>query len=230
MPTVRPQMAASAVEADSSIYATLRRDIAAMRLRPGTRLSENELAARFGTSRAPVREALIRLVEDGLIEVRPQRGSFVSPISLQAMEQGRLVREALEVAIIRRACEQKLSSEAIARCEAAISQQMASKRDPERFTHYDDMFHRAFAEATSLHGVWAIIEREKVQFDRLRILSLPDVTPVNLLISQHRDILDAVIRGNAGKAEKAVRAHLGEVLRIADDLAVRHPELIVPNA
>jgi DNA-binding GntR family transcriptional regulator len=230
MPTVRPQMAASAVEADNSIYATLRRDIAAMRLRPGTRLSENELATRFGTSRAPVREALIRLVEDGLIEVRPQRGSFVSPISLQAMEQGRLVREALEVAIIRRACDQKLSGEAIARCEAAISQQLASKRDPERFTYYDDMFHRAFAEATSLHGVWAIIEREKVQFDRLRILSLPDVTPVNLLISQHRDILAAVIRGNADKAEKAVRAHLAEVLRIADDLAVRHPELIVPSA
>lgn len=231
MPTVRKrtiekQANENETGSDRSIYATLRRDIAAMRLRPGTRLSENELAARFGTSRAPVREALIRLVEDGLIEVRPQRGSFVSPISLQAMEQGRLVREALEVAIIRRACEKKLPAEAVAKCEAAISQQMASRRDPERFTHYDDMFHRAFAEATSLHGVWAIIEREKVQFDRLRILSLPAVTPVNLLISQHRDILAAVIRGNADKAEKAIRAHLSEVLRIADGLAARHPELI----
>jgi DNA-binding GntR family transcriptional regulator len=107
---------------------------------------------------------------------------------------------------------------------------MASRRDPERFTYYDDMFHRAFAEDTSLHGVWAIIEREKVQFDRLRILSLPDVTPVNHLIAQHRDILAAVVRGNADKAEKAVRAHLAEVLRIADGLAARHPELIVPTA
>lgn len=226
MPTIRTQRTGQEDEADRSIYATLRRDIAAMRLRPGTRLSENELAARFGTSRAPVREALIRLVEDGLIEVRPQRGSFVSPISLQAMEQGRLVREALEVAIIRRASEQKLSTEAIAKCEAAITQQTASRRDPERFTHYDDMFHRAFAEGTSLHGVWAIIEREKVQFDRLRILSLPDVTPVNLLITQHRDILAAVMRGNADKAEKAIRTHLAEVLRIADGLAARYPDLI----
>jgi GntR family transcriptional regulator, rspAB operon transcriptional repressor len=233
MPTARQAKAGSETKnetgADGSIYAVLRADIATMRLRPGARLSENELAARFGTSRAPVREALIRLVEDGLIEVRPQRGSFVSPISLQAMEQGRLVREALEVAIVRRACEQKLSSEAIARCETAISQQVASKRDPERFTYYDDMFHRAFAEATSLNGVWAIIEREKVQFDRLRILSLPEVTPVNLLITQHRDILAAVARGNADKAEKAIRAHLSEVLRITDDLALKHPEIIVAN-
>ena len=226
MATIRKPQIDSESEPDSSIYATLRRDIAALRLRPGMRLSENELAARFGTSRAPVREALIRLVEDGLIEVRPQRGSFVSAISLSAMEQGRLVREALEVAIIRRACEKKLPTDAIAKCEAAISQQMASRRDPERFTHYDDAFHRAFAEGASLHGVWAIIEREKVQFDRLRILSLPAVTPVNLLIEQHRDILAAVIRGNADKAEKAIRVHLSEVLRIADGLAARYPELI----
>ena len=226
MATIRKPQIESDGEPDSSIYATLRRDIAALRLKPGTRLSENELAARFGTSRAPVREALIRLVEDGLIEVRPQRGSFVSAISLSAMEQGRLVREALEVAIIRRACERKLPADAIAKCEAAISRQMASRRDPERFTHYDDAFHRAFAEGASLRGVWAIIEREKVQFDRLRILSLPAVTPVNLLIQQHRDILAAVISGNADKAEKAIRAHLSEVLRIADGLAVRYPELI----
>ena len=73
-------------------------EIISLRLRPGEKLSESDLAARFGTSRAPVREALIRLVEDGLIDVRPQRGSFVSRISLRAMERARFVREALEVA------------------------------------------------------------------------------------------------------------------------------------
>ena len=82
---------------DRSIYRVLRQDVVTLRLKPGMRLSENELAARFGTSRAPVREALIRLADEGLIDVRPQRGSFVSRISLAAMEQARLVREALEV-------------------------------------------------------------------------------------------------------------------------------------
>ena len=64
-----------------------------------------------------------------------------------------------------------------------------------------------------------------MQFDRLRIVSLPDVTPVNLLITQHRDILSAVIRGNADRAEKAIRTHVGKVLRIADGLVLRYPEL-----
>jgi GntR family transcriptional regulator, rspAB operon transcriptional repressor len=211
---------------DRSIYRVLRQDVVTLRLRPGMRLSENELAARFGTSRAPVREALIRLAEEGLIDVRPQRGSFVSRISLAAMEQARLVREALEVVIIRRAAEAELSKSALGACEAAIAAQLEARNDPERFTSADDAFHRAFAEATSLGGVWSIIEREKVQFDRVRILSLPQVTPVDVLIAQHRAILKAVLDGDPDRAEKAIRTHLSEVLRIADDLAIRHPDLI----
>ena len=92
-----------------SILSEIKKDIITLRLKPGEKLSENELALRFGTSRAPVREALIRLVEEGLIEVLPQRGSFVSRISLGAMQRARFVREALEVAIVRRAAQRGLS-------------------------------------------------------------------------------------------------------------------------
>jgi DNA-binding GntR family transcriptional regulator len=212
-----------------SIYALLRSDVVTLRLRPGERLSENELALRFGTSRAPVREALIRLVEDGLIDVRPQRGSFVSRISLKAMERARFVREALEVAIIRRAAERGLPDATRAQSEAAIEGQLGARDDPERFTRLDDMFHRGFAEGTSLIGVWAIIEREKAQFDRIRFLSLPAVTPVDVLIEQHRAILEAVLDRQPDAAEKAIRSHMSEVLRIADGLALRHPELIAAD-
>jgi DNA-binding GntR family transcriptional regulator len=222
----RPLLQAGEQHPDRSIYRVLRRDVVTLRLKPGMRLSENELAARFGTSRAPVREALIRLADEGLIDVRPQRGSFVSRISLRAMEQARLVREALEVVIIRRAAEARLPKSALKACEAAIAAQIEARDDPERFISADDEFHRAFAEAASLGGIWSIIEREKVQFDRVRILSLPRVTPVDVLIAQHRAILKAVLDGDPDQAEQAIRAHLSEVLRIADDLAIRHPDLI----
>ena len=222
----RPLLQGGEQHPDRSIYRVLRQDVVTLRLKPGMRLSENELAARFGTSRAPVREALIRLADEGLIDVRPQRGSFVSRISLAAMEQARLVREALEVVIIRRAAEAKMSRSAFRACETAITGQLDARDDPERFTSCDDEFHRAFADAVSLGGIWSIIEREKVQFDRVRILSLPHVTPVDVLIAQHRAILKAVLDGDPDQAEKAIRAHLSEVLRIADDLAIRHPDLI----
>ena len=211
---------------NKSIYAILRQDIITLRLRPGERLSENELALRFGTSRAPVREALIRLVDDGLIDVRPQRGSFVSRISLRAMERARFVREALEIAIIRRAAERGIGVAARAQSKRIIHAQYQARSNPERFTELDDAFHRAFAEVASLDGVWSIIEREKVQFDRVRFLSLPAATPVEVLIAQHEAILRAVVDRQPLLAEKAIRRHMSEVLRIADDLATRHPDLI----
>jgi DNA-binding GntR family transcriptional regulator len=197
-----------------------------MRLRPAERLSENELAARFRTSRAPVREALIRLVEDGLIDVRPQRGSFVSRISLKAMERARFVREALEVAIIRRVAEQGVPDAIRAELEDAIARQLEARNDPEKFTELDDFFHRGFARAASLNSVWDVIEREKAQFDRVRYLSLPASTPVDVLVKQHRAILSAAVEKRPAAAEKAVRTHMSEVLRIVGGLAAAYPDLI----
>ncbi len=211
------------------IYGLLRHEIVTLRLRPGERLSENDLAARFGTSRAPVRDALIRLVEDGLIEVRPQRGSFVSRISLRSMERARFVREALEVAIIRRAAEQGISDAIHSRLEAAIAGQVEAGDDPERFTELDDAFHRGLAEAASLDTVWDVIEREKAQFDRVRYLSLPNSTPVDVLVRQHREILSAASGRRPAAAEKAIRIHMREVLHIAANLASMHPDLITSD-
>jgi DNA-binding GntR family transcriptional regulator len=212
-----------------SIYAILRQDIVTLRLMPGEKLSENELALRFGTSRAPVREALIRLAEDGLIDVLPQRGSFVSRISLRAMERARFVREALEIAIVRRAAEQGIRQDVREGAEACLAAQEQAREDPEQFTQLDDLFHRGFAEGVGLDGVWAVIEREKAQFDRIRFLSLPAGTPVDELIEQHRAILAAVLNRQSLAAEEAMRKHMSEVLKIARDLASRHPDLILAD-
>jgi DNA-binding GntR family transcriptional regulator len=210
-----------------SIHAQIRQDIVTLRLRPGARLSENELALRFGTSRAPVREAIIRLVEEGLIEVLPQRGSFVSRISLAAMQRARFVREALEVAIVRQAAERGLSHDTQEKIASTLHEQERAQGDPERFTIADDAFHRALADDIGIAQIWAVLEREKSQFDRIRFLSLPVVTPVASLIAQHRSILAAVLRRDPEAAAAAMRAHLSEVLKSAETLATQHPDLIL---
>ncbi|PVE21287.1 GntR family transcriptional regulator [Microvirga sp. KLBC 81] len=209
------------------IHAQIREDIVTLRLRPGVRLSENELALRFGTSRAPVREALIRLVEEGLIEVLPQRGSFVSRISLASMQRARFVREALEIAIVRRAAERGLSPQAHERAIAALIEQEQAQADPERFTLADDTFHRTLADDIGIAQIWSVLEREKSQFDRVRFLSLPVRTPVESLIVQHKDILNAILRQDPEGAEAAMRVHLSEVLKITEKLAAEHPDLII---
>jgi len=208
------------------IYRTIRTEIVHMRLLPGVRLSENELGLRFGTSRTPVREAILRLVDEGLIEVRPQRGSFVSRISLQAVKRARFVRSALELAIIRQAAEHGLPDTVIAAAERAIADQRTAGNDPLLFKHADDAFHRVFADAIGFGDLWSVVEGQKAQFDRIRLLSLPDVTPVDRLIGQHRAILDAVQARDAETAENALRAHLSIVVETATALLRIHPDLI----
>jgi DNA-binding GntR family transcriptional regulator len=214
----------------ATIYETIRRDIVRMRLRPGERLSENELGLRFGTSRTPVREAIVRLVDDGLIEVWPQRGTFVSRISLRAIKRARFVRNALELGIIREAAEHGLPEVALKEAERAIAEQRKAGNDPNRFTDADDKFHRTFANAIGYGDIWSIVESQKAEFDRIRFLSLPEVTPVDLLIRQHRAILKAVVARDAETAEKILRAHLSIVVETTVALMRTNPDLINDDA
>lgn len=212
--------------AGRAIHARLRTAIIRMELKPGQRLSENELAQAFGTSRAPVREAFIRLSDEGLIDVSPQRGSFVTKISLAAMRRARFVREAIEIAIVRRAAANGLSESARAAAEDAIARQRAAGDDPHLFTAADDAFHRALSDSIDVGGLWAVLEREKSQFDRLRFLSVGHATPVATLLDQHRRILDAVLARDAPAAESAMRDHMAEILSSSRKLIELHPDHI----
>jgi GntR family transcriptional regulator, rspAB operon transcriptional repressor len=185
-----------------TIYQTIRTEIIRMRLRPGERLSEKELGLRFGASRTPVREAIVRLVEDGLIEVQPQRGTYVARISLQSVRRARFVRSALELAIIREAAERGVSEAVLEEARIAIADQENARLDPERFTTADDMFHRTFANGVGYGDIWSVVENQKAQFDRIRFLSLPNVTPIDHLIEQH-----GKAKGRADNTDKKISSH-----------------------
>lgn len=88
---------------NQQIYRTLRQDIVTCVIPPGTLLSEKEISSRFNVSRQPVREAFIKLAEAGLVQVLPQRGTFVMKISAKRVADGRFIREAVETAVVRRA-------------------------------------------------------------------------------------------------------------------------------
>lgn len=209
------------------IHGIIRNEIITLRLMPGVKVSENELARRFNTSRTPVREALLRLVDEGLVEAWPQRGTLITPISLRAVRRARFVREAVEVAVFRKAAIDGLSADVLAQLDAIIAQQVEAREDPVRFTEADDAFHRAFANGIAVGDIWSVLEREKAQFDRLRFLSLPNVTPVAVLIDQHRNMIATVRARDPDAAEKAVRDHLSEVLKVTEQLSARYPDLIV---
>lgn len=191
-------------------------------LNPGDRLSETEVARSYDVSRQPVREAFIRLADQGLVAVLPQRGTIVSRISYAAVLDARFLREAIEADIAKILADAP-DAAVIAELRRQLDRQKAAfDHAPDGFFDLDDLFHRTLAEAAGKGGAWKQIEGLKSQMDRVRFLSLGRF-PLRKLIDQHVAIVDAIERGSVAGANAAVRQHLREVL---SDL----PQIVAANA
>ena len=212
------------VTASAAIYGALRDEIVAMRLKPGAPLAEKDLTARFAVSRTPVREALIRLAEDGLVEIRPQAGTFVARIPLAVIPEAVIVRQALEGATVEHAV-RHCTQEGLARLAAAIRRQeaFAGLDDREAFHEADEAFHEAIAGLAGHPGIWRTIRQAKIQIDRCRRLTLPVRGRMGQVIREHRVILDAIGAGDEAAARAAMRIHLDAVLPDARVLSRTHP-------
>ena len=204
----------------------LRRAIVDLELPPGTRLSEQELASRLGVSRQPVREALIALAKTRLVEVLPQRGTSVVKISVAKMMEARFVREAIEVAVVRRACE-AFDREARQRIEQLFDMQheAATEGDHHSFRRYDEMFHMALSTGAGCVLAWQTVEDLKAHMDRVCLLTLPGSEAMLPLVEQHREIVTAVDAQDPGRAEEAMRYHLTAILRALPRAEAEHPDL-----
>lgn len=208
------------------VYEVLREAIVQLKLRPGHLLSEADLAARLNVSRQPVREALIKLAEGGLVEVRPQRGTFVLLISTRAVETARFVREAVETAIVRKAAEAPPAGLGAILADTIARQRQAQRSaDTAGFLRWDEEFHQALARGAECEGAWKVLETLKAQMDRVRFLSVPMATPLSVLIDQHEAIANAVTRGRPDEADAAMRAHLREIQKSLPLIAAEHPDL-----
>ncbi len=210
----------------SRVFDSLRQAIVQLRLRPGNLLSEADVARQLGVSRQPVREAFIKLAEVGLVEVKPQRGTFVMLISIRQVQNVRFIREAIEVAVVRKAAHEA-STGRIAELRELIEAQRAAERsgDHVEFLRLDESFHQCLAHSVGTDYAWRVLENLKAQMDRVRYLSMPDATPIDVLIGQHAAIVDAIARHAADEAEAAMHAHLAEILMSLPRLAQAHPDL-----
>jgi GntR family transcriptional regulator, rspAB operon transcriptional repressor len=212
----------------SRVYHLLREAIVQMNVRPGQSLSETDLARQLNVSRQPVREAFIKLAEAGLIEVRPQRGTFVLLISRREVECARFVREAVEVAFARKAAGEA-TAETVGALRQSIARQEAARAsaDAVAFLRHDETFHQAIARAAGCEGAWRLLETLKAQMDRVRFLSIEEATPTDVLIAQHEAIADAIEARDPDGADAAMRLHLGEILQSLPRIAAAHPDLFV---
>ncbi len=198
---------------NQQIYRILRKDIVECTISPGKLLSEKEISLRFDVSRQPVREAFIKLAEAGLVQILPQRGTFVMKISEQRVSDARFIRQVLECAIARRAAEMVTDEQLLTLEHNLHRQELAAQNDRvHEFLSLDDSFHQLLTQIANCSLAWETIESIKATMDRVRFLSLSQVSPPLSLIQQHYLIFSALKARDPDAAEQAIRVHLQEII------------------
>ncbi len=196
-------------------------------LEPGRRVSEAEFAGDYSVSRQPVREAFIRLSNEGLLEIRPQRGTYIPKISLKLVREARFVREAIEADVVKLAA-QVFDSDQVADLKAQLEQQArCGEKEIEMFISLDDKFHQTLADGVGQNHAWNVVEGLKMQLDRVRYLSLREF-PTDILLKQHSAIVTAIAERNTAEAERCMREHLNNVVSDLDTIVEKNNEKFQP--
>ncbi|MFF0050364.1 GntR family transcriptional regulator [Streptomyces sp. NPDC005498] len=208
------------------VHELLRSRIISLDLEPGAALSENDLAAELGVSRTPVRESLILLGEEGLVDVYPQLGTFVSRIRERDIASAQFIREALECAALRDGVTKATAHDVAELRALLVAQTEAEQReDPEAFFRLDEQFHARLMAAGGHAEAWPVVSQAKAQLDRARRLSLPLTQQLSLLISQHTAVVDQLEQHDPQGADQALRGHLRQVFTDVETIRAQHPEL-----
>lgn len=202
------------------VFDQLHEEIASLRLLPGTKLSETDIAERFSVSRQPVRDAFNRLENLDLLLIRPQRATEVRGFSMQRITHARFVRLAVELEVIRSACSiwDDARAEAL---EENLNQQQQSIAggNPDQFHKLDYQFHKLICELGGSPMAFNTIEHYKKKVDRLCVLSLDRKDQFAVLLDDHHGIANALKKGSEEDATAIARQHLA---RLDDTIAGIH--------
>jgi DNA-binding GntR family transcriptional regulator len=203
-----------------NVYELLRGDIVLGVLKPLEAIREVEIAERLGVSRTPVREALLRLANVGLVDIYPQSGTRVSPIRPEKVRAAQLIREAVEVEVVRRAC-RTIDENQFAELQHLIEDQVvaAKRSDLRRLFELDEEFHRAIYRAAGLLAVADELEDMKVHLNRLRFVSVNWPRGAEKITDEHEQILEALHNRDEDRAAAAMTRHLRAVLPVLDRIA-----------
>ena len=213
------------------VHRRLRDDIVSMRRKPGEPIVEREIALAHGVSRTPVREALLRLAGEELVEIFPQSGTFVARIPIAALPEAILMRTALEETTARLAAERAEAGH-LARLHELIDRQrrVEARGDGNGFHEADEAFHAAIAEVAGHPGIWRFIEQAKIQVDRYRRLTLPVPGRMRRVLKEHAAIVAAIEAHDAPGAAAAMAAHLEALRASIGDVRDLNPDYFVERS
>lgn len=214
-----------------SQYTKIRDDIISMALPPGAPISETELAKESGVSRTPIREAILRLARENLVEVVPKSGTFVARIPVSALPEALIARSALEGATSRAAA-QFASRSQLFELHALLERQreLAAQGDLPNFHLADEAFHEQLATIGRLPGLWTMIQNIKLQVDRFRRLTLPEVGRMSMVVKEHAAVIAGIEAGDTAQASAAMELHLTGLHLHIKNIVDTHPDYFIHDA
>ena len=209
----------------SVVFRELRDEIVSMRRKPGEAIAEKQIAESYGVSRTPVREAVLRLADDGLVEVFPQSGTYVSRIPLYRLPEAIVIRKTLEEGTVRHAASRATAADIRAlRANLELQERMRVSGDHEGFHQSDEAFHELLAEISGYPGFWTVIQQVKVQVDRCRRLTLPEPGRLLKVIAEHTAVVEAIAAHDPERAVRSIAAHLDGLRTAVDAVSASHSQ------
>ncbi|WP_261381422.1 GntR family transcriptional regulator [Paenibacillus cremeus] len=211
------------------VYEQLRDLIITLQLEPGQMVYENELSGTLGVSRTPIREAFRLLASERLIEVLPQRGTRIAPISEKTVKDSRFVRVSLEVSGFRSVAEQWTDTSHFRSAKLRIKEwigvqkEAQSKGNLELFLQADEAYHRSILELTGNSMLLNVVYHMRGHLNRLRYLALQEVSQVSGLIAEHEQLLELLEQKEVEAVEQLLEIHLSRIQSEMSDIRARYP-------
>ncbi len=205
-------------------FRVIRENIIKLELKPGTMISEQDLAYELDLSRTPVHEALQELSKSKIIEVFPQKGSLVSLIDLELVEEAVFVRATLESAITEEACKLASEEDIKALCDNVELQEVLLKQNNiDKFMELDNQFHQKMYEITNKMQCYYMVKSMNIHHDRFRELRVhgADRSPI---LKMHRQILQAIIDRDSQAAKDLTSEHIYRTRLDAAEIQKKYPD------
>jgi GntR family transcriptional regulator, rspAB operon transcriptional repressor len=224
---------AGAFELDKSqgaaqqIYDYLRSAIVKLKFKPGMDLDRAELARYFGVSVTPVRDALLKLEEEELVDIFPQHGTRVRAVELESARNAHFLRLTLELEIAR-ILAQCRDDQLVRELQGFVDQQRAclARGDMDAFAQADQAFHERMYVAAHADQLWRLMRGKSGNMDRLRQLHMLQHGKAESVVQEHADIAAAIASGDPELAEASVRKHLSGTLSQLMGLRERFPDYL----
>ena len=210
-------------------YSQLKDSIQYLSLMPGSRINENELAAQMGVSRTPIREALIRLSEEYLVNIFPQSGTYVAPISFELSKEAAYMRHLLDLDICIKLCKERVDATELLDEQMYFMNAAVRRKDVVEYIRRDEQFHGALFAYAGHGTIWNIIANSRAHYNRVLMLDLQRPNKLEESFAAHHSIIRYIAAGDETALRTLLYIHHDQNLdeSFESELGALYPEYFV---